>query len=135
MFNDKTIEPKKYNHKFTQLFNEVKAINKEYPWDTFDELISRFYQHYQSRYPENKDKSMYQSTEELNEIDKLVFALNQNMPVPEEIKLRSGLFIQMTTDLHFGGVNWATINNHAIDLDRLSKEANKLLKHLYGDNY
>lgn len=128
LLRDNTINPRQFSHNLVDLFDNLKIISN-FNWDTYDNLISRLRGHYQARYPDNHDRSMSMSTVELIEIDQLAINLVEQMPMPDEVKYRSGLYVEVT-DSNFTPINWAIKQNQAINLSKIVQRSNEVKKHL-----
>jgi HEPN domain-containing protein len=128
LLKDNTVSPHRLRHNFVDLFGKLKTISN-YQWDPYDNLISRLKGHYQSRYPDNPDKSMRMSGSELVEIDLLILDLNEQMPLPDEVKYRSGLYVVIAESL-FPYAQWAIEQNQAINLSKIVQRSTEVKKHL-----
>lgn len=87
-------EPKINTHKPHKLVDKVQSLYG-LNLDNYRSLAEKLYYHYQTRYPDNTDQSSEMSTGELDEIDDLVIYLIEHFPVPEDIKIRIGLFSRL----------------------------------------
>jgi hypothetical protein len=81
----------RFSHKLPKL---AEAVQKTTDLDLTVHAahISALDAHYLGRYPDNPGRSTSQSTSELAELDRLAVDLLVGLPVPEEVKLRSGVF-------------------------------------------
>ncbi len=131
------INVKLLSHNLKKLATEVIALDCNLSLNNYMPLIERLYSHYQSRYPDNPDKSTTQSTGELKEIDELVIYLVTSFPIPPEIKFRtsifSHLFQQEQRNILFPSEKWLRENNLAIvrNLESFRNDFMEVYNHLY----
>jgi len=78
-------------HSTLTLKNKLKE-KKDYKLDKYDYLFKRLDQHYQSRYPDNQNRSKTMFIKELEEIDVLWVELVEKLPIPDEVKYKSGTY-------------------------------------------
>ena len=129
---------RKFAHNITDLKKEVQSL-KDFKLDQFNDFLSRLEKHYLTRYPDNKNKSTSQSTGELIDLDELIIYLNENLPVPDEIKFRSGLYIKLFVHLEhklptmIPEGHWVITNNQPINLiiKELAIKYTLVKEHLY----
>ncbi len=81
----------RFGHRLPKL---AEAVQKTTDLDltTHVSHITALDAHYLGRYPDNPGRSTSQSTSELAELDLLAVDLLVGLPIPEEVKLRSGVF-------------------------------------------
>ena len=122
------------SHKIRDLATELLALDPNLDLFLYEELLVRLEAHYQTRYPDNHNASTKQSTGEIHEIDSLIILINQKMPLPWEVKLRSGLYAKLFHG-EVRGYNslgndeyWLLRNNHALnaELEGIVEKCNSL---------
>jgi HEPN domain-containing protein len=113
------IDARKISHNLPELLTQVMEADSSLDLSKFQPLIVRLKQHYQTRYPDNSDASTSMSTGEMIEIDELIFYINQNLPVPDEIKFRSGIY---------GAILWSKVNGYVSGEERWIKENNQAIQ-------
>jgi hypothetical protein len=116
-----------------ELQSALKARDTEL--DNFDGLLNQLFGHYQSRYPDNKGQGSA-SSQELTQIDKLFIFLIEKLPMPDELKYRSGFFVsvydsnarQFWRDYH-----WATEQNSLLQakMPLIEQRYKEVFEHLY----
>lgn len=137
---DRSKNTRKFSHNIIDLKDEVQRL-KDFGLDNYNNFLKRLEKHYLTRYPDNKNKSTFMSTDELLELDKLIIHLNENLPVPEEIKFRSGLYIRLFLHLENNLPKmlpegyWATLHNEPLNniLDKLTAKYLQVKEHLYSN--
>ena len=129
---------RKLSHKVQDLAAEIYSLDPGLELSPHRELIKRLEAHYQTRYPDNLGASTSQSTGEIHEIDTLIILVNKQMPIPLEVKLRSGLYSRLFHGKARGydsGCNdeyWLLRDNRAlsIELQEIVGNCNALEKFL-----
>lgn len=127
---------KKSWHKMMQIKNEIQST-KDFGLDKYNSLIERLEKHYLTRYPDNKDASKFKSTGEILEIDEFIFHLNENLPIPVEVKYRTGLYARLfpinETPMCLNDQHWIITNNIPLlkNLSFLQKKNNEVINHLF----
>ena len=58
--------------------------------------------HFATRYPDNPNQPAKQASSELDEVDEFVFFIEDRMPLPDEVKFRSGLPIWLFIQIEQG---------------------------------
>jgi len=91
LLHDNKVNPKSFSHNLTKLVDEVQK-NNDYGLARFLPLIRRLQIDYQTRYPDNPCKGASSSTGQLVEIDELIFYLIDQIPLPDEVKFKSGVY-------------------------------------------
>ena len=67
------------------------------------QTVDRLARHYVARYPDVDDAHFSRTTAELDAIDDLVATINEQLPCPPEVALRSGLFAAITFHVDHAG--------------------------------
>ncbi len=67
------------------------------------QTVDRLARHYGARYPDVADAHFSRTTAELDAIDDLVASINEQLPCPPEVALRSGLFAAITFHVDHSG--------------------------------
>lgn len=112
---------------------EMKDLHK------YDETIDRLDKHYNARYSDNENQLQSKTTEELVQIDELLFFTNDLIPLPREIKMCTTGFFSTICAHCFQGVSvpflsaeefWLTKNNRALSptLKKLHMECAEFLR-------
>ncbi|MBA3693789.1 MAG: hypothetical protein H0W77_10185 [Acidobacteria bacterium] len=131
---------KDFSHKIADLAHNAEALDSGLDITEFYPLIDRLQTYYQTRYPDNPNQPNDMTTAELIEIDKLVIYLNEHLPMPDEIKYRSGiysrLFISKERNLDsslFPADVWLTKQNESVAniSENLETRYFEVLEHLY----
>ncbi len=138
------IEPewnvRKHGHKLRVLLAEVeKRIPEMKDLHKYDETIDRLDKHYNARYSDNDNQLQSKTTEELVQIDELLFFTNDLIPLPREIKMCTTGFFSTICAHCFQGVSvlflsaeefWLTKNNKALSpiLTKLHMECAEFLR-------
>jgi len=137
---DTTQNPRRFAHRVIDLAHRAEALDRHLDISEFYPLFDRLEQYYQTRYHDNANQPNNMTTAELIEIDKLVICLNEHLPMPDEIKYRSGiyarLFISKERNLDpsmFPDEVWLTKQNESIAniSDNLEKRYFEVKQHLY----
>ena len=124
------------SHKVQDLAAEIYSLDPGLKLSPHRELIKRLEAHYQTRYPDNLAASTSQSTGEIHEIDALIILINQQMSIPLEVKLRSGLYSKLFHgkargyDSGWNDEYWLLRDNRAlsIELQEIVENCNALEK-------
>jgi HEPN domain-containing protein len=86
---------KSFGHDIPRLAERLSELTGSPVSDSRQTLFARLKKHYDSRYPDNAVPFQTKSTGELREIDELVVELIEQTPLPEEVKFRTGLYVQL----------------------------------------
>jgi HEPN domain-containing protein len=86
---------RQFGHDIPKLGERLSELTGLQDSDSRKELLLRLKKHYDTRYPDNAVDLKSKSTGELREIDELVVELIEQMPIPAEVKFRSGLYVQL----------------------------------------
>jgi len=104
-------------------------------------IASEFFGYYQMRYPDNPNYPSHASTGKFRDLDTMVIGLNFNLPCPRNVKMRSGLFAELTHSLnHLNDVSraerWIKQDNLALAPHWMSIEHDyfETMRELYPDN-
>jgi HEPN domain-containing protein len=137
---DITQNPRKFSHKVVDLAHKAEALDKNLDITKFYPLLDRLEQYFQARYHDNPNQPDRMDSREIVEIDKLVIFLNEHLPMPDEVKYRSGIYSQLFSSKErnldasmFPNEIWLTVHNEAIAniSDKLEKRYFEVLEHLY----
>lgn len=137
LFLDSTKNVRRLSHSLKDLAAQVLTLQPELALSRYNLLIERLEKHYQTRYPDNPDASTQQSTGELEEIDDLIVFLNEAMPIPPEVKYRSGFYSAAFRSLdrgrQFPPEIWLKEDNKALATiqSRVEEEYRAVLRHFY----
>ncbi|MFZ2307514.1 MAG: hypothetical protein WAW73_18130 [Rhodoferax sp.] len=82
--------PRGYSHKMLDLADAVQALGVV-DLQPYRDTLTRLADHYHGRYPDNPRQLDSYSTSELAEIDTLMAVLIEQMPLPTEMLLRTGI--------------------------------------------
>lgn len=105
---------------------------RDYKLDKYDDLLKRLYSYFQDRYYDNPNRSMKKSTGELIEIDELWSKLIDLLPMPEELKFRSGTYVMLFEDKDHEGKLLLQNNKFLIQqFPTLEKRYKKVMNILY----
>jgi HEPN domain-containing protein len=116
-----------------ELQSALKARDTEL--DNFDGLLHKLFGHYQSRYPDNKGQGPA-SSEELPQIDELFIYLIEKLPMPDEVKYRSGFFTELCDSnarQFWRNYYWATERNSLLQtkMPMIEQRYKEVFEHLY----
>jgi HEPN domain-containing protein len=135
LFLDKNKDTRKLSHGLVDLKNELQKLSGLH-LEKFNPFLERLEKHYLTRYPDNKDSSKSMSTGEIREIDELIIFLNESLSVRNEIKFRSGLYVQIFDESSAGRSKnvWLTKSNLALNniYSRLHAEYKVVYEKLYS---
>lgn len=132
-----TTEQLKDGHNPFELKKKLQKI-KNYGLSKFDDLLKKLYDHYQSRYYDNKISGKGASSSELKEIDELWVYLIELLPIPDEVKYRLSFFSELLEEnsrKYWRFYEWATKNNQALapKITKIKKRYREVEQHLYGN--
>ena len=74
------------------LKQELRRTYADSKLDSFDDLLKKLFQHYQSRYHDNPNQAKSRSSAELQKIDELFVYLLATVPMPNEVKYNTYFF-------------------------------------------
>jgi hypothetical protein len=123
-------------HNPYRLKQELTAANPDPKLDTFDDLLKKLYDHYQSRYFDNPTTGRGASGGELDEIDDLFVYLIEALPMPDEVKYRGTFFAFLCDEnarRYWRNYHWATERNHALQgrMGSIERTYHQVFEHLY----
>jgi HEPN domain-containing protein len=131
---------KHLGHALPRLAQEVASLFPKLPLLQHLSMIERFERHYNSRYPDNVNSSTSMTTGDLLELDPLVVLLNETLPCPLNVKMRTGFYYTVTFSLNPLSTSsptefWIKNHNYALNplLPRINKDYFKVMKNLYPD--
>jgi HEPN domain len=107
------------HHSLPKLLAEAIAIFPHLPLQHFASVVEKFRRHYQARYPDNPDASVSKTTADIRELDELVIFLSENMPCPNIVKYRAGIYPLITFSLGYSRTvttweSWIKQDNNAL---------------------
>jgi hypothetical protein len=118
-----------------RLKEKLKGL-KDYELDKYDDVFKKLYDHFQSRYPDNKTTGKGASSGELPEIDALWLELSERLPVPDEAKFRLAFFTELLDPNPYWRTDyWLKIENKALEpkMDSMKQRYEEIKMHLYPD--
>jgi hypothetical protein len=92
LFDNPCRDVKRLSHALPRLLDEVAALHPSLDLQRFGPQVCRFERHFQARYPDNPNRSKSLSTAELAQLDEIVIFLNENLPIPHNVRSTSGLY-------------------------------------------
>lgn len=99
LFDDPTLNINNLRHYLKKIFRKVTSISPSLKTAKNIEIIKWLEFYYQRRYPDNpklldgKKVSMFSYDKiSLDEIDQLIFLINEKLSIPTEVKFRTGLY-------------------------------------------
>jgi HEPN domain-containing protein len=138
LFNDPKRDVKRLSHDLPKLLGEVEARYPGLRLSQYAPLITRFSRYYDARYPDNPNVPASMTSAELAELDQLIVLLNENMPCPLNVKMRTGFYAEITFSLGIAGTVtptefWIKNGNNALTplLPRIADDYGKVMKELY----
>ncbi|MES2390017.1 MAG: HEPN domain-containing protein [Acidobacteriota bacterium] len=97
LFHDRETPVKRLSHSLTRLLRSVRETYPTLSLDQFEEVASRFERHYEARYPDNPNSLASKTGLEINDLDRFVIYLNENLPCPKNVRFRTGLYAIVTS--------------------------------------
>jgi len=135
---DPTRKVKALRHSLPALLTEVSALFPDLPLSTFAPVIEKFRKHYQTRYPDNPDRSTTMSSADVFELDGFIVLLNENLPCPRNVQYRTGFYAAITFSLGFKATVtptelWIKDRNSALAplWPRIKEDYSVVMKELY----
>lgn len=124
-------------HNAYALKQELNAVVNDKKLDSFDDVLKKLHDHYQSRYFDNPVTGRGASSEELPRIDELFLYLVETLPMPDEIKYTSafiGSLCDENSRRYWKNYYWAMERNHALrgKIADIEKTYQEVFKHLYS---
>jgi len=119
-------------HNPFDLKEKLKGL-KNYNLDKYDGTLKKLYDHYQSRYHDNKTTGQGASREELPELDALWLDLIEKLPVPDEAKYRIAFFnFLIDPNPYWRNDYWLKSENKALapKMDSIKAKYQEIDKHL-----
>ena len=118
------------------LKQELARVYSDPKLNSFDGLLRKLFEHYQSRYFDNAGKGEGASSEELPQIDDLFIHLIESLPMPDEVKYRSYFFSTLcdaNARIYWGNYRWAIERNHVLQpkMPAIELRYRQVFKHLY----
>lgn len=125
---------KRLNHILLDAVSEATRLETSLNLSRHSKTISSLEQHYNSRYPDNLNQSSIKGTNELVKIDELIIDIVEHIPLPIDIKYRTGLYACVCSSRErkgppFPDEIWITKSNAALSplLPRIyTQHANQL---------
>jgi HEPN domain-containing protein len=128
-------------HNLPALFGQAERLLPKLGTLAFLPIADEFYGYYQMRYPDNPNRPSHASTGKFRDLDTMVIGLNFNLPCPRNVKMRSGLFAELTHSLnHLNDVSraerWIKQDNLALAPHWMNIEHDyfETMRELYPDN-
>jgi hypothetical protein len=118
------------------LKQELNTVRQDRRLDTFDALLLKLYDHYQSRYFDNRVTGKGASGDELIQIDELFIYLVETLPVSDEVKYRTA-FIAHLCEANDRQVwrnhYWAVERNQTLQpkIPQIERTYREVFEHLY----
>jgi HEPN domain-containing protein len=107
-----------------ELKTKLKSSHKDAKLDSFDPVLQKLSQHFQSRYHDNPNQPRTRSPRELPEIDELFVYLLDTLPVPEEVKFNTYFFHALfNPTVPLPDRQWALRNNPPLQAKMPALEA------------
>jgi len=113
---DDTLDPKKISHRLKDLANIAETNGLDLT--SYSRTINRLTEFYKHRYADNKISIVDKKSEELFEVDSLIFYINNKLDLPLQVKY--GVGIEYFTTFHL---------IHSVDIEK-----NFYLKWLQSEN-
>jgi HEPN domain-containing protein len=116
------------HHRLAALLSEADQLSPKLQLSKYTPQMDRFEKYYLSRYPDNEVVLAGMSSAEIVPLDEFTIHLNENMLLPLEIKLRTGLYAVITSSLHLEVMppweHWIRYRNYALEplLPRIEME-------------
>jgi hypothetical protein len=140
LLKDPSRNVKRLNHALPKLLSEVQVLFPDLPLSQYADASARFGQHYATRYPDNPDASTSRTSAEIVQLDEFIVFLNENLPSPLTVKMRTGVYAAITFSLGIARTVsptefWIKRNNQALApfLPRIEDDYKKVMKELYPD--
>jgi HEPN domain-containing protein len=92
LVKDPSRQPRSLSHRLPDIATEVTSLTPALNFGAYEPTIATLAQHYNSRYPDNTNQSRSKGSDEIRPIDDLIVFINENLPFPLEVKLRSGMY-------------------------------------------
>jgi len=129
---------KRLSHELSKLLSEVALIFPDLPLSPYTTLVERFGQHYATRYPDNADASTSRTSAEIAQLDQFIVFLNENLPSPFTVRMRTGLYAAITFSLGIASTVtptefWIKTHNQALAplLPRIEDDYRKAMEELH----
>lgn len=81
----------RFGHNIVNL-SAILSVDLSIDLTRFDDIISRLEKHYKSRYPDDPNQLTTTSGKEMLEVDELYMVLVDALPMPDLVKVRSGVY-------------------------------------------
>jgi HEPN domain-containing protein len=140
LYLHKYSKPREFSHHLVKAANKIQEYN-DYGLDKYKPLLEKLEKHYQTRYHDNANRSKGLYGEEIHEFDELIMHLMKVLPVPDEVKFRTGIYGELF-DYDQGLVSlsgsssahWLIYNNKALShqLIYLQQRCQEVMDHLYN---
>jgi hypothetical protein len=123
-------------HNPYQLKEELKAVRCDLRLDSFDDLLRKLHDHYQSRYFDNPTTGRGATSEELSQIDELFMYLVETLPMPDEVKYRSAFMAGLCDEnsrRYWRNYYWAVERNPILQgkMPQIERTYRDVYEHLY----
>jgi len=97
LFLDPSKNVRNLNHKISELAKQASKLKPSFSLTQYAQFITKLEQHYEGRYPDNPDASKQRSSAEIDDLDQLIIFVNEQMPIPEEVKYRSAFYAMINS--------------------------------------
>ncbi|MBE0468274.1 MAG: hypothetical protein IBX55_02030 [Methyloprofundus sp.] len=99
LFHEPTVNIRtEYGHDLPSLLKGLETVLNHSIDPKHHQTVDKLLLHYKSRYPDNPDRAMSASSDELDGIDELCFFLTSQLFVPSELKYRVGILARVCRD-------------------------------------
>jgi len=125
-------------HNSYALKQELNFVRLDKRLDSFDDLLRKLYDHFESRYFDNPVTRRGASSEELAQIDELFIHLVETLPMPDEVKYRSFFLASLCNEnsrRYWKNYHWAIEHNQTLQakMPRIEHTYRAVFKHLYPE--
>ena len=130
--------PTKRSHNLPALLLDAEALLPGLAASNFEATATTFHEFYQTRYPDNDNQPISMNTGMIADLDEMVIGINVMLPMPRNIRMRSGLFALVMFSLnHLNSETpdekWIKMQNAALapHWDRIRTEYFETMKEIY----
>ena len=131
LFNEPDFDYRKSSHKLPGLLEEASKHNTGLMH--FAASAQKFLEHYNTRYPDNANTSRSKSTAELADLDVFIMRLAEIMPIPGNVKARSGIQAEVMGDAGHPKARWIKERNGPLEklMPEIIKAHESMMEALY----
>ena len=101
LFAEPSREVRRLGHNISELLSEAECCIPSLAHLALKDSADRFVQYYQTRYPDNSNQPLSMDTGRRDELDLFVIGVNSRLPIPRNVKFRSGLYAEITFSLGY----------------------------------